>query len=64
MGIRRCNMFDYEYPLNINDLLYRARDLFPKKELVTRFLRAFTDTPTGIFISGCANWPMPWTDWA
>jgi len=30
-------MFDYEYPLNINDFLYRARDLFPKKELVTRY---------------------------
>ncbi len=30
-------MFDYDYPLNVNDLLYRARDLFPKKELVTRY---------------------------
>jgi len=30
-------MFDYDFPLNINDLLYRARDLFSKKEVVTRF---------------------------
>ncbi len=30
-------MFDYDFPLNINDLLYRARDLFSKREVVTRY---------------------------
>lgn len=52
-----------KYPLLVRTILERCRQLFPKKEIVSRDFSGIFRYTYGDFTSACAAWPMYWKNW-